>query len=266
MNAAFDVGADDGFNGILFAFFNPKISVYAFEPIKNSKDKILSNLKKIEIFFGIRVKNYKIINSAVSDFNGNTIFYETYYKVGSSLLKPKRKLDKFWTQSEDLLIKTVTRGIKMKKRYKVKVVTLEKICKENSIKVINYLHIDAQGSDLRVIKGLKSFKKNLIEGMAEIPESGKLGIYYHEQTFKELKKKFKKWKFKITNIEKVQKNMPYFNISFKSNSMKLNKQNKITFNYPTKRFERMFKRIFLERASFKDIIFLYLWKLKTNII
>ena len=32
MNAAFDVGADDGFHGILFAFFNPKISVFAFEP------------------------------------------------------------------------------------------------------------------------------------------------------------------------------------------------------------------------------------------
>ena len=129
MNAAFDVGADDGFHGLLFAFFNPKISVFAFEPIKNSKRKILENLKKIEKFFGIKIKNYKIINSAVSDFNGNTTFYETCYKVGSSLLKPKKKLDKFWTKSEDLLIKTVTKGMKMKKRYKVKVLTLEKLCK-----------------------------------------------------------------------------------------------------------------------------------------
>ena len=47
MNAAFDVGADDGFHGILFAFLNPKISVFAFEPIKGSKRKIILNLKKI---------------------------------------------------------------------------------------------------------------------------------------------------------------------------------------------------------------------------
>ena len=30
MNAAIDVGADDGFHGILFAFFNPNINVFAF--------------------------------------------------------------------------------------------------------------------------------------------------------------------------------------------------------------------------------------------
>ena len=204
--AAFDVGADDGFHGLLFAFFNPKISVFAFEPIKNSKRKILENLKKIEKFFGIKIKNYKIINSAVSDFNGYTTFYETYYKVGSSLLKPKKNLDKFWTKSEDLLIKTVTKGMKMKKRYKVKVFTLEKLCKENSIKIINYLHIDAQGHDLRVIKGLKFFKKRLIEGVAEVPKNNKLRIYDHEQTLNELKKKFIQWKFEITNIEEIQKN------------------------------------------------------------
>ena len=28
MNAAFDVGADDGFHGILFAFFNKKTKTY----------------------------------------------------------------------------------------------------------------------------------------------------------------------------------------------------------------------------------------------
>ena len=56
MNAAFDVGADDGFHGILFAFLNPKIKIFAFEPIKDSKKKIMRNLRKIEKFFEIRLK------------------------------------------------------------------------------------------------------------------------------------------------------------------------------------------------------------------
>ena len=182
MNAVFDVGADDGFHVILFAFVNPKINVFAFEPIKGSKKNIIGNLKKIEKFFGIKIKNYKIINNAISDFNGYTTFYETKYRVGSSLLKPKKKLNEFWTKSEDFLIKTVARGMKIKKKYKVKVLTLEKFCKINSIKIINYLHIDAQGHDLRVIKSLKKYRKCLIEGVAEVPKNNKLRIYDHEQT------------------------------------------------------------------------------------
>ncbi len=265
MNVAFDVGADDGFHGILFAFLNPKIKVFAFEPIKGSKKEILANLKKVEDFFSYKFKNYKIINSAVSDFNGSSIFYETNYRVGSSLLKPKVKLDKFWTHSDDLLIKTVSKGIKPKKKYKVQVTTLEKFCKNNSVSVINYLHIDAQGNDLRVIKGLKNFKKCLIEGVAEVPKNNKLKIYEREQTFNDLKLNFKKWNFKITKIEEVQKNYPSLNVYFKTNYKKKNKETK-NFIHSTKRFERIFKRIFSNRLGLKDFIFLYFWRIKKKLL
>ena len=79
MNVAFDVGADDGLHGILFAFQNPKIKIFAFEPIKGSSITIKNNLKKIENFFNIKITNYKIINAAVSNYNGHTTFYETFY-------------------------------------------------------------------------------------------------------------------------------------------------------------------------------------------
>jgi len=264
MNVAFDVGADDGFHGILFAFTNPEIKVFAFEPIKGSKRIILGNLKKIEKFFGVKIYNYKLINGAVSDYNGYTTFYEAEYKVASSLLKPKKKLDNFWTKSEDLLINTVTKGLKTRKKYKVKVYTLEKVCKKYSIKIINYLHIDAQGNDLRVIKSLKNFKKCLIEGVAEVPKSDKLKIYNKEHSFKFLEKKLREWKFDITKIEEVQKNYPSLNIYFKTNNM--NNLNEIIFKHPTKRLERMFKRIFLEKISIKDILFYFFWKFKKIIL
>tara|TARA_Y100000310_G_scaffold325882_1_gene390062 strand:+ start:81 stop:878 length:798 start_codon:yes stop_codon:yes gene_type:complete len=265
MNAIFDIGADDGFHGILFAFANPKINVFAFEPIMGSKKRILKNLKKVEKFFGIKIKNYKIINVAISDFTGRTTFYQTKYNVASSLLKPKNKLDKFWTSSEDMLIKTIFKGMGIKKKYKVKVLTLEKFCKKNSIKIINYLHIDAQGTDLRVIKSLKNFKKCLIEGVVEIAKTNKLKTYCHEQSFNDLKKKFKKWKFEITKIEEVQKNLPSLNVYFRTNNKRINEQNEIIFNYPAKRLGRLFRRIFSKKINLKDVIFLYLWKLK-NII
>lgn len=262
MNAIFDVGADDGFHGILFAFLNPKIKVFAFEPIKGSKKRILNNLKKIEIFFKIKLKNYKIINNAISDFNGHSIFYETNYKVASSLYKPKNKLDKYWTTSKDLLIKTVSKGLKVKKKYKVKVITLNNFCKLNSIKQINYLHIDAQGHDLQVISGLKNFKEKLYEGVVEVPSKHKLRIYDKEQSFHALKKQFKKWKFDIINIEKVQKNHPSYNVYFRNKNFNENNINNVIFKKPTKRIERMFKRIFIDKTNFKDLIhsYLYLYK------
>ena len=266
MNAAFDVGADDGFHGILFAFFNPKIEIYAFEPIKGSKKRILKNLKRIENFFNIEIKNYKIINSAVSDYNGYTNFYETHYRVGSSLLKPKKKLNKFWIKSKDHLIKTIGQGIKMKKKYKVKVQTLENLCKTKSIKNINYLHIDAQGNDLRVIDGLKNFRKYVKNGVVEVVKSNKLKMYDNEQSFKDLRKKFKKWKFVITKIEEVQKNHPGVNVYFKYNNKIASKKKEIIFNYPTKRFERMFRRIFIDQINLKDKIFILFWKLKIKLI
>ena len=266
MNAAFDVGADDGYHGILFAFLNPKIKVFAFEPIKGSKKQILKNLHKVENFFNIKINNYKIINSAISDFNGSKTFYEANYKVGSSLLKPKKKLDKFWTESKDLLIKEVSKGIKMKKKYKVKVLTLERFCKSNSIKIINYLHIDAQGNDLRVINSLKKYKKFLLEGVVEVPKNNKLKIYVNEHTYKDLKKKFKLWKFKITNIEEVQKNYPSLNIYFKNMNSYPFERNNIIFRHPKKRLERLFKRIFLERTNIKDLVYLFFWKFKNKTI
>ena len=266
MKVALDVGADDGFHGILFAFLNPKIQIYAFEPIKNSKKKILDNLKKVEIFFGVKVNNYKIINCAISDFNGQRVFYETNYKVASSLLKPKEKLNKFWTNTNDFLIKKVSKGLKIKKKYKVKILTLEKFCKNKHVEIIEYLHIDAQGNDLRVIKGLGKYKEKLVAGVTEVPKNDKFKIYHKEHSLKELRKKFKKWKFNIVKMEEVQKNYPSFNVYFNSSTNKQNKMNDSNFIFPTKRFERMFKRIFSDNAGLKDIIFLYYWKIKVKFL
>jgi len=264
MNAAFDVGADDGLHGILFAFENPKIKVFAFEPIKGSKKRINKNLKKVEKFFNIKINNYEVINSAISDFNGYTEFNESHYQVASSLLKPKGRLDKFWTKSKNLLTKTEIKSFKTKKTYKVRVLTLERFCKERSINIIHYLHIDAQGHDLKVIKGLYKYKRHLIQGVAEISKISKFSLYKNEPSFKDLKKKISKWKFDITNIEEVQKDAAYLNVSFQTKDSKLLSDNLILFKYPKKRLIRMFKRIFLKKKNFTDVIFKIYWKLKTS--
>ena len=47
------------------------------------------------------------------------------------------------------------------KKINVKGITLKKYCEQNKIERINYLHVDTQGNDLKVLKGLK---KNLHRG------------------------------------------------------------------------------------------------------
>ena len=53
-----------------------------FEMRKNNKEKI-------ESFFKIPIKNYNLINKAVSNFNGSSDFYISEYDLCSSLLKYK---------------------------------------------------------------------------------------------------------------------------------------------------------------------------------
>lgn len=264
MKAIFDVGADDGMNGILFAFKNPKIKVFSFEPIKGSKKKIKANLKKVSTFFDIKIKNYEIINTAVSNYNGYTTFYETHYKVASSLLEPKqkKKLDKFWTQSKDLLKQTEIKGLKTKKSYKVKVIKLETFCKKKSIELIHYLHVDAQGHDLKVIEGLGKYKKYLLQGVAEACKNRKLTIYKNEKSFYELKKSLKKWGFVVNFVEDVQKGSGYNNVYFKCKKKHFSHDNKNSFKIPNNRLGRMFRRIFLNKTNFKDFFYLWIWKFR----
>ena len=119
---------------------------------------------------------------------------------------------------------------------------------------------------MRVIDGLKNFRKYVKNGVVEVVKSNKLKMYDNEQSFKDLRKKFKKWKFVITKIEEVQRNHPGVNVYFKSNNKIASKKKEIIFNYPTKRFERMFRRIFIDQINLKDKIFILFWKLKIKLI
>ena len=47
MMAIFDIGSNDGSNGLAFAMLNPNIKVYSFEPNPYLKKIILKNKKKL---------------------------------------------------------------------------------------------------------------------------------------------------------------------------------------------------------------------------
>ncbi len=236
----FDVGAFNGLDGLILALKNPTIMVHAFEANPELISKIKNNKKKIEKYKKIKIKNYKLNNLAVSDKNGLSIFNIAKNPTASSLNNFSKNIDKTWPGYREAHCKVL-------KRIKIKTITLEDYCKDNKIKKINYLHIDTQGNDLKVLRGLKNKISLVCKGVLEAAINKKKSLYAKNHTIDEVKKFLKKKSFKIQKINNIDKNITYEkNIYFSKN--KINDNDKINTNYNL----RYFNRIVDNRLTFKD--------------
>ena len=114
-------------------------------------------------------KNIKIINSLISYKTGNSNFYSTKDPECSSLLEPNSSEYSNWYGRHRFKIKT---------KNKVKVDSINFFLKKNKINYIDWLVIDVQGIDLKIIK---SINKNLRNKISIIDiEPGLHGIYKGE--------------------------------------------------------------------------------------
>jgi len=234
-NVIIDVGANDGLDGLGYALFNRHLKIYAFEPNPELIKLIKNNKKKIENFFGFTLDNYQIYQKAISNYNGKNYFYISEYDLCSSLLKFK--------------------FVKIKKKIPCEIITLNKFCKNLKIDNIVYLHCDAQGSDLNVLKGLGKYKKKLHSGVIETMNKEKDRIYRGESSFKDFKSFFLRNKFKITGINPFNKENKILNIYFKNNSIL-----KKNFLYKNEFNRRFLARIIQNKTTIKDRFFkIYLY-------
>ena len=70
-NIIFDIGANEGNDGLSFALLFKDCQIYAFEPNRDLVKVINFNKKRIEKIIGSQIKNYKLINKAISNKNGS---------------------------------------------------------------------------------------------------------------------------------------------------------------------------------------------------
>ncbi len=245
----FDVGAFNGLDGLILAIKNPDSMVHGFEANPNLIKEIKKNKKKIESFKKIKINNYKINNYAVSDKNSFLKFNIAKNPTVSSLNEFSKNIDKTWPGYREAHCTVV-------KKIRVKSITLEKYCIDNKINIINYLHVDTQGSDLKVLKGLKKKIKIVQKGILEAALNSNNSLYQKNHTIKEAKFFLKKNKFKISKIEDVDENIKNEkNISFyKKNFSNLKKIN-IKYNL------RFYNRIISDKINSKDKFFNFLSKL-----
>ena len=242
-NNIFDVGAFDGLDGLILAINNPNTMVHAFEANPDLIKVIKNNKKTIEQYKKIKINNYKIINNAVSDKNSDLIFNIAKNPTVSSLNEFSKNIDKTWPGYREAHCTVV-------KKIEAKGITLEKYCVDNEIKKINYLHIDTQGSDLQVLKGLKN-KLNIVDqGVLEAAVDEDTSLYETNHTIDETKKFLHLNNFEISKIENVDKNIDkekniYFNKKNLNTNFKINKKYNI----------RYYKRLVSNRLSLKDNFF-----------
>ena len=148
----FDVGANNGSSSVPLAIANPNYLVFAFEPTPEMIDVILSKV--------VGLDNYVIVPKAVSDYNGIAEFNVAgNWDWGcSSLLKFSKKSQTDWPGRTDFSVTY---------KLNVDVIRLDTFIEENNITKIDHLHIDTQGSDLNVMKGLGQYLNIVSEGTME---------------------------------------------------------------------------------------------------
>ena len=207
-NVIFDVGANNGLDGLILAILNPKMFVFAFEP-NNEVNKIsYLNKSKLEKEFNIKINNHKIIEKGVSNTNGYADFFIGEHSGISSLLNFK--------EIDDVLKKKIN----YQKKIQIPIIKLSKFIQDKNINNICYLHIDAEGSDLKVIEGLEGKINNVYSGVIEAPKNIELSVYKDSHSVKSAKETLNK---NNLNIEKILENdFRNVNIYFKNKKFKKN--------------------------------------------
>lgn len=199
-----EVGAYDSSNSL--KYYNNGYTVYTFEP-----NKICYNYIKNKTS---HLLNYNVINSAVCLYNGETEFNICKEGGASSLLnfKSDSELNNIWKNREDIHYSGNS--------YKVETIRLDTFIENYNLqnKIIDYIHIDAQGVDLDVLKSLGKYIKNVKEGGVEIVIDISKTIYINQtNNYIGLKLFLEENNFRIYRVEQNDETMCEYNVYFKNN-------------------------------------------------
>jgi FkbM family methyltransferase len=170
----FDVGTHHGQNSLNITHRNPDVICYAFEPTPE-----LARLLRIAAEARNIKERYHVYEHAISDFDGEADFHMVQGDTGSASLNEfSDNLSEIWPGRTDFFV----RGSKKVNVYRLDT-WLTIFAPE--ITCIDHLHIDAQGSDLAVLKGLGEKISMVQSGIIEVPQEDKLRLYKGQHTKQE---------------------------------------------------------------------------------
>lgn len=203
MKAVIEVGANTGNDTKKLLEKYKDCTLISFEPVPDLYNELVERYKDN--------KRVILYNCAVSDKDGNQKFNITKTDPSirarygsSSLYEFKKDLHNKWSRPDFYTEKTID----------IKVVKLSDIIQSHGIKEVEFLHCDAQGNDLNVLKGLRRYSEIVKAGVIEVTD--KISLYEGSQnTIEEARKILPTLGFEIIDIKKNDKKEAEANISFR---------------------------------------------------
>jgi FkbM family methyltransferase len=206
MKTLIEVGAFDGYDSL--KYHNMGYDVYTFEPKKDLFQNLFDKTKDLA--------NYTVIPKAVSLKNGTTTFNICKSGGASSILpfRPDQELIHNWSASRtDIQFSGVS--------YDVETTRLDTFIEENKLqdRIIDFIHIDAQGVDLDCLKSLGTYIKNVMSGVIEtvIDKNKSIYIGQEDNTLDNVVSFLESNGFKITNVQNNDYTNCEYNVYFQKN-------------------------------------------------
>jgi FkbM family methyltransferase len=187
MRYLFDVGAHWGQDSLEITEKNDDIVCYAFEPTPELADQLVQKSRTFS-------ERYHVVPVAISSYDGISNFHLVVGDTGSASLNAfNDNLNETWPGRTDFVVR---------KTIKVPVFKLSTWISQYAPHVteIYHLHIDAQGSDLKVLEGLEDMISIVQSGVIEVPQEEKLRLYKGQHTKEDCLNFLNRNNFVITNV------------------------------------------------------------------
>lgn len=166
----FDVGANDGSTFAELVKLQPWHRFYAFEPTPELVEKLRERFAPY--------RRFHLVPKAVGDTPGWADFNVAGQSDWgcSSLLDFADGLERTWPGRTDFAVT---------KRIQVEVIRLDAFIREHRIRRIDFLHIDTQGTDLKVLHSLGDEIRRVRAGVIEVPQNREVMLYRGQHTREE---------------------------------------------------------------------------------
>jgi FkbM family methyltransferase len=210
----FDIGACEGEDSIRYARLFPNSRIFSFEPVPGNFQKMSDNLKNFN------VRSVSCFREAMSDKEGEAVFYVS---SGHPDTMEKNKDWDYGNKSSSLLLpdklKDTHAWLKFEKQINVKTNTIKNFCLENNIHEIDYIHMDVQGAELKVLQGAGEFIDTIKSVWLEVET---VSLYENQPLKEDVEQFFKKHGFikhmdtaEVISGDQLYLNKKYFNASVK---------------------------------------------------
>lgn len=158
-----DIGGCEGEESIRYSRIFPFSSIYIFEPLPKNQNLVVENIIKY------KAKNIELVPLAVSDKEG---FSQFYVSSGHPENQPKDLDWDFGNKSSSLLLpeNNPHKWLNFNNTIEVKTITLSTFWINNKINIIDFIHMDVQGAELKVLIGAKDFIKKTKAIWLEVAE------------------------------------------------------------------------------------------------